>query len=398
MTVGELLRSQRRWGRARARKFLSSLALERESRAGTAHGAPARGAGRRARGQGTAAALGDGASAAPEGFGPTAPAQSQRPTQRTLKACPERRVKARVSPQAARAKAAIASGEREGEPDRAAGEKGERTPAPPPRARRRAPGCASGSPRSALESTARARRGRRARARPRSSPALAAPRTTNPTTSSTIATRTTSSTSGKEPQGARRSLVVSGCRAAPAWGRRRLRGQPAGPPASFAAAGARTALARWRLGAHLPVGGAGAPGLTDSPRRALRATSPAASPGCPSVAGNASAGSRARRRPRWTPGPTGSARARRSSPRPSRGSAPRPRPRRAELGLRLAEPGGERVAHPLQLGDPKHPRPADRADRPLHPLAREGGGEQLAEPLLQQMRSAGEGPRGRDAR
>jgi hypothetical protein len=27
MTIGELLRSQRRWGRARARKFLSSLAL-----------------------------------------------------------------------------------------------------------------------------------------------------------------------------------------------------------------------------------------------------------------------------------------------------------------------------------------------------------------------------------
>jgi hypothetical protein len=27
MTVGELLRSQRRWGRARARKFLSNLAL-----------------------------------------------------------------------------------------------------------------------------------------------------------------------------------------------------------------------------------------------------------------------------------------------------------------------------------------------------------------------------------
>jgi hypothetical protein len=27
MSVGELLRSQRRWGRARARKFLSSLAL-----------------------------------------------------------------------------------------------------------------------------------------------------------------------------------------------------------------------------------------------------------------------------------------------------------------------------------------------------------------------------------
>jgi hypothetical protein len=27
MTIGELLRSQRRWGRARARKFLASLAL-----------------------------------------------------------------------------------------------------------------------------------------------------------------------------------------------------------------------------------------------------------------------------------------------------------------------------------------------------------------------------------
>jgi hypothetical protein len=55
-----------------------------------------------------------------------------------------------------------------------------------------------------------------------------------------------------------------------------------------------------------------------------------------------------------------------------------------KLGLRLAEPDGERVAHPLQLGDPEHPRPADRAHRPLHPLAREGGGEQLAQPLLQQ--------------
>ncbi len=56
----------------------------------------------------------------------------------------------------------------------------------------------------------------------------------------------------------------------------------------------------------------------------------------------------------------------------------------AELGLRLAEPGSERVAHPLQLGDPEHPGPANRPDRPLHSLAREGGGEQLAEPLLQQ--------------
>src|SRR5436190_21324534 len=34
MTVGELLRSQRRWGRARARKFLSSLALNEKRELG----------------------------------------------------------------------------------------------------------------------------------------------------------------------------------------------------------------------------------------------------------------------------------------------------------------------------------------------------------------------------
>lgn len=34
MTVGELLRSQRRWGRTRARKFLSSLALSENREVG----------------------------------------------------------------------------------------------------------------------------------------------------------------------------------------------------------------------------------------------------------------------------------------------------------------------------------------------------------------------------
>jgi hypothetical protein len=34
MTVGELLRSQRRWGRARARKFLFSLALNENRQLG----------------------------------------------------------------------------------------------------------------------------------------------------------------------------------------------------------------------------------------------------------------------------------------------------------------------------------------------------------------------------
>jgi hypothetical protein len=47
----------------------------------------------------------------------------------------------------------------------------------------------------------------------------------------------------------------------------------------------------------------------------------------------------------------------------------------SKLGLRLAEPGGKRVTHALQLGNAEHARSADRAHRPLHPLAREGGGE-----------------------
>ncbi len=34
MTVGELLRSQRRWGRARARKFLISLAMNENRQLG----------------------------------------------------------------------------------------------------------------------------------------------------------------------------------------------------------------------------------------------------------------------------------------------------------------------------------------------------------------------------
>lgn len=55
-----------------------------------------------------------------------------------------------------------------------------------------------------------------------------------------------------------------------------------------------------------------------------------------------------------------------------------------ELRPCLVQPCGERVAHPLQVGYPEHPRPADSADRPLDPLAREGGREKLAELLLQQ--------------
>ena len=41
MTVGELLRSQRRWGRTRARKFLFSLALNENRELGRLTDAPA---------------------------------------------------------------------------------------------------------------------------------------------------------------------------------------------------------------------------------------------------------------------------------------------------------------------------------------------------------------------
>ena len=55
----------------------------------------------------------------------------------------------------------------------------------------------------------------------------------------------------------------------------------------------------------------------------------------------------------------------------------------ADLGPRRVQPRGECVPHPLQLGDAKHPRPANRADPPVDPLAGEGGGEQLSQPPLE---------------
>jgi hypothetical protein len=54
-----------------------------------------------------------------------------------------------------------------------------------------------------------------------------------------------------------------------------------------------------------------------------------------------------------------------------------------ELCLRVAQPHREPVANPLQLGDAQHARPADRTDGPVETLARKGGCEDLAEPLLE---------------
>jgi hypothetical protein len=55
-----------------------------------------------------------------------------------------------------------------------------------------------------------------------------------------------------------------------------------------------------------------------------------------------------------------------------------------KLRLGLAEPHGEPVADPLELGDAEDARPSDRRDAPLDPRPRKRGREQLAEALLEQ--------------
>ena len=54
-----------------------------------------------------------------------------------------------------------------------------------------------------------------------------------------------------------------------------------------------------------------------------------------------------------------------------------------EFGLRLADAGRQRVANPLELGHAQNPRTAGGADPPLDSLAREGRGEEFAEPMLE---------------
>jgi hypothetical protein len=54
-----------------------------------------------------------------------------------------------------------------------------------------------------------------------------------------------------------------------------------------------------------------------------------------------------------------------------------------ELALGLLKPDRERVADPLEVADAEDAGPADGADAPLDPLAGEGGGEELAEALLE---------------
>jgi len=54
-----------------------------------------------------------------------------------------------------------------------------------------------------------------------------------------------------------------------------------------------------------------------------------------------------------------------------------------QLGLGLAEPDREAVSHQLELGDAENPGATPRSDTELDSLARERGGEQLAQPALE---------------
>lgn len=54
-----------------------------------------------------------------------------------------------------------------------------------------------------------------------------------------------------------------------------------------------------------------------------------------------------------------------------------------QLGLGVAQAQRERVAHPLQLGDPEDPGAPGRCDPELDPLTRIGGREKLPEPQLE---------------
>src|SRR5215218_2059294 len=55
-----------------------------------------------------------------------------------------------------------------------------------------------------------------------------------------------------------------------------------------------------------------------------------------------------------------------------------------ELGLSLAQPDGESVAHALELGNSQNARPANGRDAPVDARPGEGRGKELAEPLLEQ--------------
>jgi hypothetical protein len=55
----------------------------------------------------------------------------------------------------------------------------------------------------------------------------------------------------------------------------------------------------------------------------------------------------------------------------------------SDLRLSLAEPHREPVAHPLELGDAEDAGPTDGGNAPVDARPRKGGGEELAEPLLE---------------
>ena len=257
MTVGELLRSQRRWGRARARKFLSSLALnenrelgrlterqrgvlagELEAKASTAL-APALGlVGQRDR----TSAPPPGASSAPR-------------VSASLERLPERRLKARVSAQAASAKTASAAASASGS-QTSPGEEGERRQHGDPERARQEQGVRAVAGEVLADRELEARPGRRARARPRSSRPLPALDHEPGDAASRARPRRPArpaETSPRAPAVARRALA----RGAAAGGRR------------FAAAGSAAGVRRG-------AGADGACGASCSSRRLARGRGPLA--------------------------------------------------------------------------------------------------------------------------
>src|SRR5215211_1575384 len=56
----------------------------------------------------------------------------------------------------------------------------------------------------------------------------------------------------------------------------------------------------------------------------------------------------------------------------------------SQFGLSLAQPDGKAVANPLEFADPEHARTANGRHAPLDARPREGRGEELGEPLLEQ--------------
>ena len=231
---------------------------------------------------------------------------------------------------------------------------------------------------------------------------LRAPPTKKPATSITSATRTTISTSGNDPHGRRRALVLDRPARRGAAARRRGAAAAASRRGASAGGGRRgRGLRRFLPSAQAwrRSPGAEAPRLTDNPRRAGPATSPSSIPRMPQRGRECQC-----RQPRLADVLVGD-----DHPAVALGLGDH-RLEQAAVGLldvgAAAElgPGVAQAQRRARRGPARARRspstrgPPTRADAPLDPAAREGRGEQLAELALERARSGAAGRRGRAAR